>query len=64
MQEEQLIRYEKEMIKANVKLFTRRLNYLMNYCKTDNIEKEIFIELIEEISDNIKTETQNYILNL
>ena len=62
--QEELIKSEKEMIKANVKLFTRRLNYLMNYCKTDKIEKEIFIELIEEISDNIKTETQNYILNL
>lgn len=61
--EQEIIESEKQIIKSNIHLLTKRLDLILEYLseqKLDIDDKKIFTDLVMEIASNIETETTNY----
>ena len=59
----EIIESEKRMIISNIHTLTKRLNFILEYMYEKNLnifDKEIFVNLIIEIAQNIEIETKNY----
>lgn len=61
--EQEIIESEKQMIKSNIHMLTKRLDLILGYLSEQKLnidDKKIFTDLIIEIANNIETETKNY----